>query len=113
MTENPYDLEAPVFIPAGNGAPAQSKQLGDLNHSEFERWAKAEEIAEAQQRARFDRLQALLNEAKRRMRARGAVRLGEVMTEEEMAEMATLQLAIDAVMRTLDKSPLLRGAATP
>ena len=33
------------------------------------------------------------------------MRLGEVMTEEEMKEMASLQLAIDAYMRTLDKGP--------
>ena len=101
----PYDMEALVFIPAGDGAPAQSKRLGDVNHAEFVRWAKAEDIAEAQQRTRFDRLRALLAEAKRRMIARGAVRLGEVMSQVEMEEMVMLQAAIDACMRALDKGP--------
>ena len=98
-------MEALVFIPAGDGATAQAKPLGELNHLEFVRWDKAEEIAEAQQRTRFDRLRELLDEAKLRMVAKGAVRLGEVMAEEEMAEMAALQLAIDTVMRAIDKGP--------
>jgi hypothetical protein len=93
IIETEFELNDPLFIPAGDGKPAQWKPKGDIGLGEFERhmeWAQAElEL----QRKRLDRYGELIAKA----RGDGA------LPRAEHDELEAIQRTLDAQNREQER----------
>jgi hypothetical protein len=66
-----YELDEEVFVPAGDGEPAQCKRMGDLTLGEHARYAERQRIESEQFTAECEREIAWIDEARRRLEMRG------------------------------------------
>jgi hypothetical protein len=89
MMVTEFELAEEVFVPAGDGEPAQWKTKGDLRLLEIERYMRGRTEALDLQRERVRRYGALVDLAKQQ----GG------LTREDHDELTALQLTIDAEQR--------------
>jgi len=100
-----FELEEQVFVPAGDGEPAQWKTKGDLNLAEAQRhshWACAQADLHLE---RLRRYYALIDGAKAVGLPSAPISL--LLDEEEMAELTALKLTLDVQEREHDRRPAL------
>jgi hypothetical protein len=90
-----FELGEQVFVPAGDGAPAQWKMKGDLTVAEFARHAQELRTAAALQMERAERY-ATLVEKVASLGPRG-------LSDEEIRELKTLKMTLDAQERKQDR----------
>lgn len=83
------EMNAEVFVPAGDGEPAKWKRMGDLFSDEMRRYAQGVQEAAVQYCKRADRLSALCNAA--------------ILDSEEQAELSQLHMLIAAQDRESEK----------
>ncbi len=97
MTE--WQMNEQVFVPAGDGAPAQWKRMGSLTAGEFGRHVEWHEDEHKKTDERMDRRLALIAEARRRAGCNDVT----ILTPEEFDELVGLHMTIDATMREVGK----------
>jgi hypothetical protein len=98
-----FEMEEQVFIPAGDGEPAQWKPKRDLTVGEFARYVQGLKDAADQQMERTRRYVALVHEAKQRAGGRGDVPISTALNRDELAELKTLQMTLAAQEREQDR----------
>jgi hypothetical protein len=98
-----FEMNETVFVPAGDGQPAQMKPRGDLTIGEFKRHTDHAFSETALHMERTRRYCALIEEATRRCGGRLDTPLVDVMTSEEMSELSSLKMALDAYQREFDR----------
>lgn len=97
-----FEWNGQVYVPAGDGAPAQWKPMRDLTVGEFARHTQGRQEAVDLQMERTKRYEALIDEVKRRG-CRGPMPVASVLSREEMAELKTLKMTLDAMEREQDR----------
>ena len=93
IIETEFELNDPIFVPAGDGKPAQWKPKGDLGLGEFERhveWARAELDLQRKRLARCDELIA-------------AACLAGGLPRAEYAELHAIEMTLDAEGREQER----------
>ncbi len=97
-----FEWNETVFVPAGDGEPAQWKPFRDLTVDEFARHAQGLVDAADQNLERVRRYRALVDEAGRRLGGRNG-HASSVLSREEMAELSALLMTTDAWEREFDR----------
>jgi hypothetical protein len=101
--ETDFELNERVFVPAGDGAPAQWKVKGELMVGEFGRYARGLGEAAALQTKRAKRYSELIEEAARRAGGDCSKSIRSLLTHDELAELTALKLTLDATEREQDR----------
>jgi hypothetical protein len=101
--ETDFELNEQVFVPAGDGAPAQWKAKGELRLDEFKRHVDHAIAEAALQTTRATRYSELIEDARRRARGVDEIAIASALTPDEMAELNTLKLTLDAMEREQDR----------
>jgi hypothetical protein len=105
-----FELNEQVFVPAGDGEPAKWMRKGALDPNAFKRNSEYQGQRYEEQGQRLNRKIALIDEAKRRMGLTD-VPLEEVLfSEDEIAEIAALDMAMAAFTKEFDKHEAARDA---
>jgi hypothetical protein len=90
-----FELAEEVFVPAGDGEPAQWKPRGDLTAGQIERYLEGGTAERARHGERIERWKAIGAEAKKRG-FQGERTLDEFLSPPEVDEFTALDMAIDA-----------------
>ena len=98
-----FEMDETVFVPAGDGQPAQWKPRRDLMVGEFKRYTDHAVSETTLHIERTHRYCALAEEAERRCAGRRDTPVADVMTSEEMSELSSLKMTLDAYQREFDR----------
>ncbi len=94
-----YELNAQVFVPAGDGAPAQWKVNGDLLPGEFARHVQHLQAEAELHGKRFARYKELIEKGRRASAKPDTL----LLDGDERAEFIALQRTLDAMEREQDR----------
>jgi hypothetical protein len=97
-----FEWNEQVFVPAGDGEPPGWKLMRDLAVGELGRHAQGRAEAAALQAERARRYRALIDQACDRAGDPDAL-ISRVLTGEELSELRSLKLALDATIREQDR----------
>jgi hypothetical protein len=93
-----FEMEEEVFVPKNDREPARWKRKGDLQLDEFARYVQSLRDASDQRMARTVRYAGIVKEARRRG-GRDKTLLSDVLTDQEVTELLTLKMTLDAQER--------------
>lgn len=97
-----YEMNETVFVPAGDGEPAQWKPFKELRRAEFDRYVQGDEEVDELHLKRLQRQRDLIDKCKE---AGGLPNtpISQWLDEDEMAELIELQMTIEAQQREQDR----------
>ena len=103
LIETEFEMNEQVFVPAGDGEPAQWKRKGDLQLDELQRYAQGVQDAAERQMERAKRYGALLDEVLRRAGGNEEAVSESLLSREEVSELGRLDMIFGATGREQDR----------
>jgi hypothetical protein len=99
LIETDFELDEQVFVPAGDGAPAQWKPKGELLVDEMRRHVQHVQAEAELHGKRFARYEELIEKGRKASTAPDTL----MLDKDEMAEFIALKRTLDAMGREIER----------